>query len=296
MMPGAGEPKTPRPAPGESKAPRPSRRRGRRMRLKVEEAVLREHPLSGKWLDTVGSLLGEEAMADGHLAARDGAVRRVDMTAGRIFGPVEADGEAPRSIAFTLPPIEDDAWNTLVADMAGEAVYTARLLEGKMPPDLDGLFQRRGLALVPPVHDGLRVEADERVTKQHWRPAALAWIVAEVLHRRPLEMLTVRGLSAEALLERLRHHRTLRSAEGSEAHPVIQLDPALAKGEPIRSAAADFWRSPHHVPDVPREVHPKHALLRRLGSSDLGGKFPLCGLLATIYDEIADEARGIQDG
>ncbi|MCH2135016.1 MAG: hypothetical protein MK101_00365 [Phycisphaerales bacterium] len=280
---------------GESKAPRPSRRRGRRMRLKTEETVLRESVLASAWLDTVTALLGEEAMADGHLAARDGAVRRVDLTAGRIAGPVEADGEAPRSIAFTLPRIEDSTWNALVADMADEALYTARLLEGKLPPDLGGLFDRRGLSLVPPKDDGLCVEADERVQKQHWRPAALAWIVAEVLHLRPLEILTVRGLSAEALLERLRHHRTLRSAEGSEAHPVIQLDPDLARGEPITAAAAHFWRSPHHLPDVPHDAHPEHALLRRLGSSSLGGKFPLCGLLATIYDEIADEARKVQD-
>jgi uncharacterized Zn finger protein len=263
--------------------------------LKVDELVVREHPLCGKWLNTVTALLGDEAMAEGYLAARDGAVRHLDMSAGRIFGPVEADAEAPRSIAFTLPPIEDASWNAIVADMAGEAVYTARLLEAKMPPDLDGLFDRRGLSFIPTVHDGLQVEADPRVTKQHWRPAALAWVVAEVLHLRPLEMLTVRGLSAEALLERLRHHRTLRSAEGSEAHPVVQLDPAVAKGEAITSSISDFWRSPNQLPDVPREVHPKHALLRRLGSSDMGGKFPLCGLLATIYDEIADEALGIQD-
>jgi uncharacterized Zn finger protein len=279
----------------ESKAPRPSRRRGRRLRLKKEEADLRQGELSDAWLTTVMSLLGEEAMAEGYAAARDGAVRSLTMSAGRIAGPVEADGEAPRNIAFTLPPIETEGWDAIVADMATEALYTARLLEGELPSELGALFQRRGLSLVPPSNDGVQVDADKRVEKQAWRPAALAWIVAERLLLKPLDLLAVRGLSADALLERLRHHRTLRSAEGTEAHPAGQLDVELAKGAPITAAAADFWRSPHHGVDVPREAHPKHALLRRLGASNLGGKFPLCGLLATIYDEIADEARRIQD-
>ena len=279
----------------ESRAPRPSRRRGRRLRLKVEEADLRTGELSSAWLSRVTLLLGEEAMADGYAAARDGAVRSLTLSAGRISGPVEADGEAPRNIAFTMPRIEDKGWDAIVADMAAEALYTARLLEGEMPPDLNSLFHRRGLPLVPPSNDGLQVDADKRVERQAWRPAALAWIVAERLLAKPLDLLAVRGLSADALLERLRHHRTLRSAEGSEAHPTGQLDVSLAKGTPITAAASDFWRSPHHAADVPREAHPEHALLRRLGASSLGGKFPLCGLLATIYDEIADEARRIQD-
>lgn len=280
----------------EARAPRPSRRRGRRLRLKIDEAVLREGLLSGPWLETVAALLGEEAMADGQIAARDGAVRSLNFSSGRISGPVEADGEAPRNMAFTMPTIHDAGWNAIVTDMAGEALYTARLLEGKLPPGLSLLFRRRGLALVPPKEDGLAVDADKRVVKQLWRPAALAWLIAERLHGRPLEMLAVRGLSVEALLERLRHHRTLRNAEGSEAHPMAQLDAAMMSGPPLTAAASEFWRSEHHLPDIPREAHPEHALLRRLGGSSLGGKFPLCGLLATIYDEIAQEAQAIQDG
>ena len=279
----------------EARAPRPSRRRGRRLRLKMEQDQLRANALCAAWIDTITALVGEAAMADGFTAAKEGAVRSLDFSAGRISGPVEADGEAPRNVAFILPVIDDASWDALVADMAGEAVYTARLLEGQLPPDLEALFSRRGLALVPPQDDGLAVDADKRVTKQHWRPAAVAWLVAERLTTHPLELLTVRGMPAEVLLERLRHHRTRRNADGSEAHPLAQIDPQLMKGEPISAAASAFWRSPHPVHDVPRDAHPEHALLRRLGGSSLGGKFPLCGLLATIYDEIASEARDLQD-
>ena len=280
----------------EARAPRPSRRRGRRLRLKADEAALRAHPVAGAWLETVTALLGEAAMADGHVAAREGAVRSLDFKDGRVSGPVEADSEAPRNVAITLDAIDDAGWNTLVTDMAAEALYTARLLEGEMPEDLGTLFERRGMALVPGNGETLALDCDKRVMKQHWRPAALAWIAAERLATKPLEWLVVRGLAVDALLERLRHHRTLRHSEGTEAHPMAQLDPALVKGTPLTAAASEFWRCDHPMHDVSREVHPNKALLRRLGGSSLGGKFPLCGLLATIYEEIAEEASTLQDG
>ncbi len=38
----------------------------------------------------------------------------------------------------------------------------------------------------------------------------------------------------------------------------------------------------------------KHALLRRLGSSPLEGRFPITGLLASIYDTVSEQARRIR--
>jgi hypothetical protein len=38
-----------------------------------------------------------------------------------------------------------------------------------------------------------------------------------------------------------------------------------------------------------------HALLRRLGPSPMNGRFPLVGLLASVYDTVAAAARHIQE-
>ena len=38
------------------------------------------------------------------------------------------------------------------------------------------------------------------------------------------------------------------------------------------------------------QQHVPHALLRRLGSSPLGGKFPLVGLLASVQDSLRAKA------
>jgi hypothetical protein len=48
---------------------------------------------------------------------------------------------------------------------------------------------------------------------------------------------------------------------------------------------------------MPSETEPfaPHALLRRLGQSPLQGKFPLVGLLASIYDSIAEDGRKLRE-
>jgi hypothetical protein len=48
---------------------------------------------------------------------------------------------------------------------------------------------------------------------------------------------------------------------------------------------------------MPAETEPfaAHALLRRLGQSPLQGKFPLVGLLASIYDSMAARGRELRE-
>ena len=41
--------------------------------------------------------------------------------------------------------------------------------------------------------------------------------------------------------------------------------------------------------------HVPHALLIRLGSTPIEGKFPFLGLLASIYDSVSDNARDRQN-
>ena len=46
---------------------------------------------------------------------------------------------------------------------------------------------------------------------------------------------------------------------------------------------------------MPPAVHAPHALLRRLGPSPLRGRFPLVGLLASVYDTVAQRALSLRD-
>ena len=66
----------------------------------------------------------------------------------------------------------------------------------------------------------------------------------------------------------------------------------------LESSVEDFWRPGPQMAALRREPpaeYAAHALLRRLGPSPLPGKFPLVGLLASIYDAVSDDALRLRD-
>ena len=72
-----------------------------------------------------------------------------------------------------------------------------------------------------------------------------------------------------------------------------RLHESQAVPPPLEACIDDFWRSGPRLAELkrtPPAAHASHALLRRLGPSPLGGKFPLVGLLASIYDAVAKSA------
>ena len=84
----------------------------------------------------------------------------------------------------------------------------------------------------------------------------------------------------------------------SQAHTnpdIVQLAGPIRS---IESRLGEFWRAGASL-EASREgsmpKHVPHALLRRLGASPLEGRFPITGLLASIYDTVAEEARNICD-
>jgi uncharacterized Zn finger protein len=277
-----------------SRAPRPSRRRGGRLRLKIDEQVLMDGPISGPWLRMIETMMDTRAMQEGLLAAREGSVRSLLVEPGSITGPVQADAESSQDVAISITQIDEAGWQRLIEAMACEAVWAAKLLEGVVPDGLEDMFRGCGTPLVP-IREQVQATVQTPGRRTGWRIAALAWIAAERMHRDPLVILMIRGLSCEVLVERIGNHRALRATGESVAHPPILLDSALSAGPPLAECLDTWWRPHGQVPSVDREPHVRHALLRRLGPSTMEGRFPLSGLLATIYDDAAAEAANILD-
>ena len=109
----------------------------------------------------------------------------------------------------------------------------------------------------------------------------------------PLHYFELRGTDKDDLLVKLRQARTLEAKGEARAHASVREDhlPILP---PLEDCLEDFWRSPHSLKDAdraPMPTHLPHTLLRRLGISPMNGKFPMVGLLETIYDDVSVAAN-----
>jgi uncharacterized Zn finger protein len=277
---------------------RPLRRAGRGGKLRLAPDQLQEHSLAGTWLDSMSHHLGDEAMEWGLEAAQSGRVRSMELGSGFVSASVSEEGESGRRLTLSVPKLDDESWLKVVEAMAAEAVYTARFMEGECPPNLLQLFLSCNVDLVPGRDEvvGIRTSAPSGSARR--RAASVAWLMAERLVVEPLAILRVRGKTVEEVVHRIRQRRSIRLSEGAVAHPPLRLHGELDQIAPLSESIEHFWRSSSldQLPPRPPTQHIPHALLRRLGSAPMEGKFPLAGLLATIYDQIGDTSRRLLEG
>ncbi len=281
-------------APGRPAAPieRPPRRVRHGLRLRGREEPRVSSELATRWLDRVSAgVTDAEEATEGLKYARVGQTTTLDIAAGGVTARVQGHRGRPYAVRIPVPAWPLETRDAVVAALAGEAASLAALLDRRLPEGLDEMLAGLDLELVPPV---LEPTCECRRPRTCRHVAAVGMLVAERLEDDPVLVLAMRDLPADRLLDRLRQQRALESRGLVTAHPEPDVPEAREEPPPLAEGAATFWRPAARRTELaaglPRDEQ-DHALLRRLGSSPLGGQFPLVGLLASIYDAVRDEVR-----
>lgn len=247
---------------------------------------------AGPWLARMLSGVDPETRAEGLEFARKGQTAVLDVEPARIRAEVQDLEPRPHEIIIEFAPISREDWTLVVNSMAQEARYTAKLVSGEVSEDIAEPFAAAGITLLP--------ESDAFTVKcgcghegcRHL--ATVAYLMAERMELDPLLILTLRGLFGPRFLERLQEARLLATSGVSRAHPIPPSAATIRDQASENEDPGNFWTPGPGREDFLRtrrlEHHP-HALLRRLGSAPLEGRFPLVGLLASIYDTVADAAK-----
>jgi uncharacterized Zn finger protein len=234
--------------------------------------------------------------------ALSGQAASFSVDSGFVEALVQGRAPRPYAVKLSLPHLSEEQWVEVVQAMAREAVFAAKLLVGEMPADIEEPFAACRTALLPREPAELKVECGcgEKLPCKH--AVAVSYLLAERLEVDPLAVFALRGLSGTTLLERLQEARTVQTTGVTQSHQSPQLPSQKAQLPPLEACLDDFWRPGRKLADferLPAQAHVPHALLRRLGASPLGGKFPLVGLLASVHDSLrakAAELRGRVEG
>jgi uncharacterized Zn finger protein len=262
------------------------------VRLRTREEDPQFNWPAAPWLATIMGDTLETTRKQGIEFARKGQTVSIDIEPSRITAAVQDEAPRPHIISIDVAPIGRDDWDRIITTIAREARYAAKFVTGDITAEVAAPFDQLGLALLPAPND-VSITCDCGKDRCH-HVATTAYLLAERMTTEPLLLLTLRGLYGPLFLERLQEARLLVTSGVSRAHPIptaasvardlVKPEEAMEDYWSTRGALAAFERSSrlHHAP---------HALLRRLGSTPLVGKFPLVGLLASIYDSVASTAR-----
>ncbi len=229
--------------------------------------------------------------------ARAGQTASLQISATGIEATVQGRVSRPYIVTITPEPLAAVDWDRVVAIMAREAVYSAKLLAGEMPPLVEQPFVSIGKELVPTHAERVKRTCTCDLPNPCKHIACVAALMIERLAGDPLLAFTLRGLDGQRLLERLQEARAIATRGVARAHSTPPSVDAAPEALPLDRCLSGFWRPGKQLDELPSATEPfaKHALLRRLGQSPLQGKFPLVGLLASIYDSLAEHGKALRE-
>ncbi|MDX5460064.1 SWIM zinc finger family protein [Micromonospora tulbaghiae] len=170
---------------------------------------------SRRFVEVLESFALGSRLTRGRAYARRGQVLRLDVSPGTVTAEVQGSRPRPYPVRIGLAAYPEETWRRIEAELAGQAFFSARLLAGDLPAELEELFADAGAPLFPAAIDELDQSCgcpDFAVPCKHL--AATFYLLAEAFDADPFHLLHWRGRSRAELLDRL---RTLRGAAPGSA-------------------------------------------------------------------------------
>ncbi|MFJ6196182.1 SWIM zinc finger family protein [Micromonospora sp. NPDC092111] len=258
---------------------------------------------SRRFLEVLESFALGTRLTRGRSYARRGQVLRLDVSPGRVEASVQGSRAQPYPVVIALAPFPEPLWERVERELAGQAFFSARLLAGDLPAELERLFADAGAPLFPTSVGELTQRCgcpDFAVPCKHL--AATFYLLAEAFDADPFRLLHWRGRSRAELLDRLRArraeavgpdavpahrvpgspdavpaHRAPSASDGTPTGPDATVTGRAPAGAarvladlpelPLVDAADRFWLAPVPLPDRPPTLATgPELLLRQLGA------------------------------
>ena len=253
---------------------------------------------SGRFIAVLEAIIVGGRLERGRNYARRGQVLSMDVTAGMVSALVQGSRVQPYRVRVGLDAFGAPEWDAAERTLAASAWYSAKLLAGEMPEDIEDVFAELGLALFPASAAELSMYCscpDWEVPCKHI--AAVFYLLAEAFDDDPFAMLALRGKKREDLLAALRRHGPAVSPAAGSPPRTARVSPAQAllsdvTGVPLEESLADFWSpglSQARLRVLPPSPVAPPDLLLRLGSPpavQVRGK-PLLDVIAPAYTRLA---------
>jgi uncharacterized Zn finger protein len=256
-----------------------------------------EHWWAQHWIAVLESFGWDNRLQRGRTYARKGQVLNIDVHPGWVTARVQGSRRTPYSVRIEITPLSDDQWERAIDAMAQQALFSAQLLAGEMPPEIEQAFQAADVSLFPTSHDiAMHCSCpDWAVPCKHI--AAVYYLLGEEFDRDPFLLFTLRGRTREQVMEALRSRRAAGAPLVEQAAPEEEPEP---RAEPLDARLSRFWELQDSLGGFRVTVTPpavETALLKRLGPPSFSRRpQAFIGALALAYAAVADRALTLAFG
>jgi uncharacterized Zn finger protein len=164
--------------------------------------------------------------------ARRGQVISLEVDAATVTARVQGSRARPYRVRIGIAAYGKTQWAQLEQALAGDAWFTAQLLAGDMPGQIEELFGARELPLFPSTAGELSMDCtcpDWQVPCKHL--AAVFYLLAEAFDDDPFTILAWRGRDRDTLLD------NLAAARSGGPHPADR----QRTGKPLTDCLEQYY-------------------------------------------------------
>jgi uncharacterized Zn finger protein len=250
-----------------------------------------------RWIKALEGITDAGRLRRGQSYARAGQVLSIEEKAGVITARVQGSRPTPYKVTIRLEPFSAAQWHAVIEALAERAIFSAQLLAGEMPQEIEEAFHAAGVSLFPDNKNQLMTECscpDWANPCKH--VAAAHYILGEQFDEDPFLLFRLRGRSQDEITAALRARRSEAGDDSehllAEEAAVYSVDEAV---QPLEETLENFWRlngSLEHFPTVMRPPTTPLSVLRRLGQPAFL-EHNLEQVLSAIYDEASRQALAL---
>lgn len=201
------------------------------IKAKSQDGEFGETWWAKRWVGVLEGFGYGNRLTRGRTYARDGAVLNLDIRPGHVSAKVQGSRPAPYKVTIAINPLSDKQWEQAVEAMAGQALFTAKLLAGEMPQEIEQAFASARVPLFPRSSRDITTNCscpDYANPCKHI--AAAYYLLGERFDEDPFLIFELRGRTKQQVIEALRARRaaTVGSGGSKKALPPADEGPRLA--------------------------------------------------------------------
>ncbi len=143
--------------------------------------------------------------------ARTGKVKECQVERGAVKAKVSGSRPRPYKVTIKVKVLSATEWEKVVTHMSSKAIFSARLLAGIMPEEIEEAFLAAGVSLFPSASQDLVTDCscpDYANPCKHI--AAVYYILGLEFDRDPFMIFLLRGMGKEQVIEKLRMARNAK--------------------------------------------------------------------------------------
>ena len=239
------------------------------------------------WIAALERLMDSGRLTRGRSYARKGQVLSIEETKDGIAAKVQGSRSTPYKIKIQISPLTDNEWEKVFDALSEQAIFTAQLLAGEMPQEIESAFDAARVSLFPSRCADLQTSCscpDPANPCKHI--AATHYILGERFDDDPFLIFRLRGRTQEQVMKSLR----LRRAEGEESADEPEEIEAVI---PLETQVSRFWEFSAPLEGFSVAIRPptiETPLLKRLGEASFVPAPGIESLLHGAYKAISVKA------